>query len=140
MTYDAASNARNKAVRAVSAGAPARRRGLSCPILRLLPRTRAAESPESQPACGFSRTLKRFAVAAPAAHPGFAVVKSELQLPRLALNPESVHCGKRVRMVGLEACPVAQISAGRVVAKACAVLIQHTQIQLEADEPKPKFA
>jgi hypothetical protein len=38
------------------------------------------------------------------------------------LNPELVHSDKRIRIVDLEACPVTQISAGRVIGKACAVL------------------
>jgi hypothetical protein len=38
------------------------------------------------------------------------------------LNPELVHSDKRIRIVGLKACPVAQIGAARIIGKARTVL------------------
>jgi hypothetical protein len=56
------------------------------------------------------------------------------------LNPELVHCGKRIRIVCLKARPVAQVGTGRVVGKACTILMKHTGIQLEAEEVQPDLA
>src|ERR1035438_2000354 len=55
------------------------------------------------------------------------------------LNPELVHSEKRIRIVGLKACPVAQISAGWVAGKARAVPVKHTGVQFEADEGQFKL-
>jgi hypothetical protein len=55
------------------------------------------------------------------------------------LNPELVHSDKRIRILSLKACPVTQISAGRVVGKAYVVLMLRTGIQLEPDEVEPEF-
>src|SRR5271156_4352919 len=55
------------------------------------------------------------------------------------LNPESVHPGKRHRIIGLKAGPVAQIVAERVVCEARAVPPQDLRIQFETDEVKSNF-
>jgi hypothetical protein len=53
------------------------------------------------------------------------------------LYPEFVHSDECFRIVFLKAGPIAQIGACRVVGKACAVLMQHLGVQLEADEVEP---
>jgi hypothetical protein len=50
------------------------------------------------------------------------------------LYPELVHSDERIRIVSLKTRPVAQISAKRIVRKACAILMKHLGINLEADE------
>jgi hypothetical protein len=55
------------------------------------------------------------------------------------LDPELVHSGKRVRIVGLKRCPVAQLSAVRIVGKAHAILMQDAATQFETDELKAEI-
>jgi hypothetical protein len=55
------------------------------------------------------------------------------------LDPELGHSGKRIRMVGLKGCPVAQLSAARIVGKAYAILMQDAAIQFETDELKAEI-
>ena len=55
------------------------------------------------------------------------------------LNPELVHSGKRIRIVGLKGPPVAQIGAGPIVGKAYAILMQDAAIQFETDELKAEI-
>ena len=55
------------------------------------------------------------------------------------LDPELVHRDKRIGMLGLKGCPVAQFRAARIAGKARAILMQDAAIYFETDELKAEI-